>query len=213
MKLMFARSAGNGPGRIVTAVTLFASCVRRPVRALGRNPLIRVSDRVEALAVLGVFVTALATAPVVIHAATVVNDAGVRTATEQSHTRHSVQAVVVEVSGLPTDFGTPDARVHWREGTGFRTEQVVSTATTRAGDQMTIWLDGSGKVVAAPLTPGDAKLNAIVAASTMWIVFVVCSIAVALLVRRALDRSRDRAWERELNLLAHNDDGWANKRP
>jgi hypothetical protein len=28
---------------------------------------------------------------------------------------------------------------------------------------------------------------------------------------RGLDRSRDRAWDRELHLMAHNDDGWANR--
>jgi hypothetical protein len=31
------------------------------------------------------------------------------------------------------------------------------------------------------------------------------------MIRRGLDRARDRAWEREIRLFAHNDDGWANR--
>jgi hypothetical protein len=41
---------------------------------------------------------------------------------------------------------------------------------------------------------------------------VLSSALVAYLIYRGLDRSRDRAWENELHLLAHSDDGWANRR-
>jgi hypothetical protein len=208
---MFARSPKNATWPFVTAVTLFAGGVRRHIRALGVNPLVRMSDRLEALAVLGVLLVALVALPLADRADTLVNDSGVHTALQQTQTRHSVQALVVAGSGLPTDFGTPDVSVQWQEGTHTRTESVVSTATVQTGDRMTIWLDESGKVVAAPLTEGDAGLNAALAAATVWITIVACAAAAALLVRRALDRSRDRDWDRALNLLAHNDDGWANR--
>jgi hypothetical protein len=42
---------------------------------------------------------------------------------------------------------------------------------------------------------------------------VAFSVLSALAFRRALDRVRARAWERELLVLAHNDDGWANRYP
>lgn len=194
-------------------VTSFARRFRWHLHALGFNPLIRASDRLEALAVLAVLVTALFAVPAAAHAGTLIYDAGVRTANEQAHSRHSVEAVAVEGSlSMPADFDGPAyVRAQWRAGTQLRTEPVITPATVKAGEPLTIWLDDTGKVVAAPLTADDARLSAVSAAGTVWIVIVVCSALAAFVIRRGLDRSRDRAWERELHLLAYNDDGWANR--
>ena len=114
--------------------------------------------------------------------------------------------------GVPTDLDTPTyVRAQWHEGTLTRTEAVVAPATVKPGDHMTVWLDQSAKVVAAPLKAGDAALTATVAAVAFWISIVMCCALMAYLVRRGLDRSRDRAWGRDLQLFAHNDDGWANR--
>jgi hypothetical protein len=217
MEEMFARNGENADGKNVTNVTSFADAARWRLRALGFNPLVRIVDRLEALVVLAVLVTALVALPFAMSAGTLVYQSGMRTANEQAHSRHSVDALVVEGSGLPTDVDTPAntpayVRVQWHEGTRVRTEQVLSPTTIKAGDQTTVWLDDSGKVVAAPLRPGDAKLNAIVATGTVWTVLVVISALVAYLVHRGLDRSRDRGWDHELHLLAHSDDGWVNRR-
>ena len=96
-------------------------------------------------------------------------------------------------------------------GTQLRTERVITPTTVRAGQPLDIWLDDAGKVVAAPQTAADAELNAVVAAGTLWVALIACSALVAFVIRAGLDRSRDRAWEQELHLLAHNDDGWANR--
>lgn len=209
---MFARNGESAADNDVTGITMFAGRIGWYLRALGVNPLVRAVDRLEALAVLGVVATALFAIPAAVSAGTLVHDSGMRTAAEQSQSRHSVQATVVEGIGLPTDLDTPAyVQAQWREGQLTRTESVVGPATIKAGDQMTIWLDRSGKVVAAPLTTSDAELNSIAAAVTLWVSIVMCSAVVAFLVRRVLDRSRDRLWEREIHLLAHNDDGWANR--
>ena len=194
-------------------VTLFASWFGRQLRALGRNPLIRASDRFEALVILAVFATTIFAIPAAAHAGTLTHDAGVRTASEQSHSRHSVEAVAV--AGSTTMATEVDSsayvRAQWRDGTQLRTEGVIAPASVRAGEPLTIWLDDAGKVVAAPLTPADAELSAAVATGSVWVSIVACSALVAFVVSVGLGRSRDRAWERELNLLAHNDDGWANR--
>ena len=210
---MFARKDENTVRANVTRVTLFAGRIRWIQRALGRNPLVRSTDRLEALAILCVLFSALFALPFAMAAETMVYESGARTAVEQSQSRHSVQALVVEGAGLPTDFDTPAyVRAQWHEGTRLRNEWVVSPATIRTGDQMTIWVNDGGNIVAAPLTNGDARLNATVAAVAVWITIVAISALAAFFARRALDRARDRGWERELNLLAHNDDGWANRR-
>jgi hypothetical protein len=218
MGMVFARN-GESPARsIVTRVTLFAERFRWHVHALGFNPLIRTTDRLEALVVLAAFVSALIAVPVAAQAGNLVYESAVHTADEQAHDRHAVQALVVEGSRrMPADFEGPasdspaSVRAQWREGTQVRTEQITTPSMAKAGESLTIWLDDTGKVVAAPLTADDAKLSVAVAAGTVWIAIVACAALAAFLIRRGLDRSRDRSWERELHLLAHNDDGWANR--
>lgn len=198
---------------MLTGVTSFARKCRWYLRALGRNPLVRLSDRLEAFAVLGVLVLALIAVPVSVHLGSKTYESRMHTAAEQTQTRHSVEAVVVEGSmGMPADFDSPAyVQVEWREGAVTHNAQVISPETVKAGAPLTIWLDDSGKVVGAPLTPVDAKVSALGVAWTIWISAVVLSVFAALVVRQGLDRSRARAWERELLLLAHNDDGWANR--
>ncbi len=195
------------------SVTPFAQRFRWQLHALGFNPLIRASDRLEALAVLSVLATAIFALPAAAHAGTMLYDAGVRTADEQAHSRHSIEAVAVEDSAaVPAEFDDPSyVRAQWGEGTQLRTERVITPTTVRAGQPLEIWLDDAGKVVAAPQTAADAELNAVVAAGTVWVALIACSALVAFVIRAGLDRSRDRAWEQELHLLAHNDDGWANR--
>jgi hypothetical protein len=213
LEAMFARNGENGRPRPVTGITLFAGRIRWYLRALGFHPLVRTVDRLEALAVLGVLIVGILAIPAASSAGTLIHDAGVRLAEEQALDRHSVQTLVVAGVGLPMDLDTP-AYVHaqWQDGTRTRTESIVAPATVKPGDHLTIWLDDdSGKVVAAPMRVGDAELNGIAAAVSIWVSFVMFGVLGAYFVRRGLDRSRDRAWERELELFAHNDDGWANR--
>jgi hypothetical protein len=148
------------------SVTLFAQRFGWHLRALGSNPLIRASDRLEALAALGVLVVALLGVPVAAQAGSQIYDAGVRSANEQAHTRHSVQAVALEGStSMPADFDNPAyVRAQWHEGTQLHTERVIAPIGVKAGQPMTIWLDATGKVVAAPQTAQDAELSAVAAA-------------------------------------------------
>jgi hypothetical protein len=183
------------------------------LRTFGSNPLVRFSDRIEAIAVLAVFVVAFLTAPLAAAAGDLVRDTGMRTADAQMKTRHSVAAVVVVGSTAPpSDFEGPSyVRAQWHEGAQLRTENVISPETVNAGDHMELWLDDKGKVVSAPMTADDADLAGVSAAVLLWAAIVAAMALSALTIRIRLDRSRDRAWERELHLLSHNDDGWANR--
>jgi hypothetical protein len=194
-------------------VTSFAQRFRWHLHALGFNPLVRASDRLEALAALAVLVAALFGVPVATQAGTLIYDAGVRTANQQAHSRHPVEAVALNGSvSMPAELSGPAyVRAQWRTGTQLRTEPIITPDTVHAGEPLTIWLDDTGKVVAAPLTTDDARLSAVSAAGTVWVTIVACSALAAFVIRRGLDRSRDSAWERELHLLAYNDDGWANR--
>ncbi|MGB3484263.1 MAG: hypothetical protein WBB07_18860 [Mycobacterium sp.] len=183
------------------------------MRALGRNPVIRVSDRLEALTALAVLVLAVVAVPLAVEAGQQVYEARKQTAQHEALTRHSVDAEVLTGStGLSTDFdGTAFVRVQWREQTGVRTAQVITPGVLKTGDRITVWLDQSGKVVGAPSTESDATVSAVAAGAVVWTAVLAGSVIFAFAARRGLDRSRARLWERELLLLAHNDDGWANR--
>lgn len=195
------------------AVTLFARRLRWYLCALGFNPLVRGSDRLEALAVLAVFGTALFALPVATQAASSNYDTGVRAASEQSHSRHPVEAVALDGnSTMPSDLGsTAYVLAQWHQGTQMRTERVTTPEIIKAGAPITVWLNNTENVVAAPLTLEDARVSALGAGGTVWVVVVACSALAAFAFRKGLDCGRYRAWERELHLMANNDDGWANR--
>jgi len=191
----------------------FALHFRWNVRALQRNPLTRASDRLEALTFVGLFLMTLLAIPVATHVADRAYDSTMQFVREEAQTRHSVQAHTVTSTPAPTDFGTPlyvDAK--WTEGGRDRTERVASPGAVAAGTKITVWLDDAGKVVTAPLRPADASVNATSAGWSVWLLAVVFCGIVGLAVRKALDRSRARSWDRALQLFAYGDDGWANRR-
>lgn len=192
----------------------FALNIRWNVRALKRNPIVRATDRLEALSFLALFIMALLAIPVAVHVADQAFTSTMRFVDDESQSRHSVQATVVQgSSGLPTDFGTPlYAQVQWRESGQDRTERIATTGTLAAGAETTVWLDEAGKIVTAPLKPADASINATSAGWSVWLLSVVLCGLVGFVIRKGLDRSRARSWDRALQLMAHNDDGWANRR-
>lgn len=197
----------------MAAITRFAPWSQWFRRALSRNPLVRVSDRLEVLVALAVLAVALSALPVAALVRNEVYSAIVRTAFQQAQSRHAVEASALEsTTGLLADFDSTEyVRVQWHHGGQVRDEKVVAPAPVEAGDALTIWVDDAGEVVAAPVTVEDAAMGGLAAAITVWLGIVACGASVALVVRRGLDRARDRGWERELRLLAHNDDGWANR--
>jgi hypothetical protein len=194
----------------------FALRCRWYLRALDRNPLARASDRLEALAVLALLGMTLLAIPFAVGVSHQTYDSTIRIVEEEAQSRHSVQASVVEGSTGPlTDLDTPQyVRVQWRDGTQQRIENVVSPdpGLVKAGAHLTIWLDSTGKVVTAPLTPSDASVNAASVGWTVWVLAVVFNGLTGLGIRHCLDRSRARTWDRALQWLAHQDDGWANRR-
>jgi hypothetical protein len=65
-------------------------------RAFGRNPLVRMSDRAEALVLVFVLAAALVIAPVAGVMGTAVHDARAQLYAEESQSRHPFTAAVIE---------------------------------------------------------------------------------------------------------------------
>lgn len=191
----------------------FALRCRWLSHALTRNPLARASDRIEALAVLMVFVMAVLAIPFASAAGDDAYDARMRLIDEQTRTRHSVEAVALTgTTPTPGRYTRPGpVRAQWREGTQDRSETVHSPTPVQQGETVTVWLDSSGRVVPAPDTPKVAKAVAAGRSWTVWLGTVGATVLLACASRYGLDRLRARSWERELQVLAHNDDGWADR--
>ena len=181
--------------------------------ALGRNPLVRLSDRVEAFTVVMVLLAAVLAVPVASRVSDDTYDARMLIVDEQLRTRHSVEAVAVSGSNAALGRNTRPGpvRAEWREGSQTRSEMVNSPTSVNPGATVTVWLDNAGKVVAPPETPQVARSIAAARAWSLWLGTVVAAALVCYGSRRLLDRSRSRSWERELLVLAHNDDGWADR--
>src|SRR5690349_12090091 len=184
------------------------------LRGLARNPLARVTDRVEAIAILVVLATALLVVPIAAQSGSDVYEAQMRAITEQTRSQHQVDAEVIRgtVQGAQRYSTGLPVLVQWREGSQTRTGRTTFPTPTATGQRVVIWLDKQGTIVDAPEREADAELSAFVRSAGVWLGSVALSVLIAYLVRRMLDRVRAKAWERELQLLAHNDDGWANRR-
>lgn len=191
-------------------VTMWCRWLRGTLRP---NPLVRLSDRVEALVVLMVFVVAAFAIPVASQAGDDAYAARMQIIDEQLRTRHSVEATATSSSGVTTGRYTRPGpvRAEWREGSTTRSEMVNSPTPVNPGATVTVWLDDAGKVVAPPDTPQVARSIAAGRTWSLWLGTVGVALLFALATRRLLDRARSRSWERELLVLAHNDDGWADR--
>ena len=88
------------------------------VRLFGRNPLIRISDRIEALVLVLTVVVSLLAAPIAAAVGTAVHDSRSHLYAEQAQTRRTVTATVIDSpaeatqsrcvpDGLPPEPNTP----------------------------------------------------------------------------------------------------------
>lgn len=183
------------------------------MHALSRNRLARASDRLEALAVLLVLAAALLAIPVAQRVAEETYSDRMQQISRQQQSRHPVEAIATADSGSPGPrrFGSPvTVRVEWREGVHLRSEVVTNPSFVKAKTPVTVWLDDSGAVVAAPDREVDAQAVATGRAWASWFGIVGLCALMAFVIRRCLDLYRAASWQRELHLMAYNDDGWAN---
>jgi hypothetical protein len=170
--------------------------------ALDRNPLRRRVDRLEAVLLMVTLMAASLVLPAAAALGTAVRDrAEVAAAQERVHTR-AVVARTLEDSDetAPSSPGltTTKVRIGWFDVSGSAREDRADVLVgTKAGSELTIWLDEDGEMTHAPRSPADSAALGVVggisAAMLAWPLLIV----VFLLVRRPLDRHRVEQWARE----------------
>lgn len=171
------------------------------VRLFGRNPLIRTTDRVEALILVLVVAVSLIAVPVSAAVGTAVHDSRSRAYAEEVQTRRPVTATVTGDSHPHRNLESPTVTVpaRWFAAGAERTGDVTAPLTVKLGDDIEIWVDDAGLPVARPIN--TARNDALAFAAATW--WAVSLLAVALFghVRITLDRLRYDRWQQSFDRL------------
>jgi hypothetical protein len=170
-----------------------------------RNPLRRPVDRTHARLMIALGVLFLVLAPLaIVVTARVAGGAGARAERLQAHTRHRVDAVVIDAS--PTGSrGVLDqaVRIAWRDPAGTRHSAVVPTAGSEPiGTHRSIWIDRAGLLTSHPRKHSQTIADSIMAAVTALTLMGLLHSAARTVVDRRLERRRLELWEREWTAVA-----------
>lgn len=177
------------------------------IRALGRNPLVRVSDRVEVVVLVLVFATALIVTGVAGAVGTAVYEVRARVYAEQAQARHIVAATAIEDSTVivQQDDEAFSAHARWHANGVEHFGSLDLAHETKAGDQLDVWVDGRGEQAAAPTPTWRAGIDAMFAGAAAWLIAMTGVTGLSVFVRSRLTRRRYSDWEREWEALR--DDG------
>lgn len=183
----------------------------RTIRAFGKTPLVRISDRIEAIVVVSAVAISLLAAPIAGAIGTAVHDARSRIYAEEAHKRQPISAIVTTTrhsAAMGRAYpSTTVVQARWRAQGIERAATFPSKPAVAVGDRIDIWVNDAGQRVAPPPPTSRAVLDAITAGLLLWLVAVGTLGALVALVRWCLDRHRDSDWEREIADLV--DRRWA----
>ncbi len=180
-------------------------------RVFGRNPLLRRTDRIEALLVLFALVALVVAIPVAGVVGAAVHGARDRLYVQEAHARHTVTATVVDANAA-TDQGSGPVVVQarWPVAAGERTGSFEHATPVKAGERIEIWVDTDGNLATAPTPASHAVCDAVAATMATLLVVGFAMTALVGTVRSRLDRARDAQWEREIRCLQE-DGGQTNR--
>lgn len=149
--------------------------------------------------------------PVVAAFGTAVKESRSHAYAEQAITRQQTSGTALADARLHVrgDSQVFDVETRWIADDGVHVGTVAVPNMVRVGDHVDVWIDRNGNHVGAPSPPGQAAAEAVGFAALSWIALAGVSAAGLFIVRRALNRARYAAWDRELTALAGNGDGRA----
>jgi hypothetical protein len=174
---------------------------------LGRHPLVRRVDRVEALLIGLVVLAAVAALP-----ACVWLGEATQSGRPQVNAPHTVAAVALTNSvAQPGKFANvASVRARWSDDAAVHVGQVRVDRPLAVGDRFDLDVDVHGEPVAGTTAPPVAAQSVAVAGGS-WLLFAAACAASSVVVGRVASARRHRAWDRALLALVADDDGWANR--
>jgi hypothetical protein len=159
-------------------------------RLLGRNRLVRNSDRWETFTVALAVIAVIVAVPVAATFGTAVKDALSSTyVLQQAVGRHeaTAQALANARLHLKLNDKTFDVNARWSAEDGSRVCTMVVPNMVHAGDRFDIWVDGRGDYVDAPVPASRAATTAAGWAALSWIAVTAAVAAGVGALRRSLE--------------------------
>ena len=185
------------------------------LRLLGRDPLVRTTDRIQALAAALTIVVVLLSAPLAAAVGTEIYDSRRHMYADQAPTRHTVAATVTDVPAsqqiLRTDTITVQAR--WSAAGVEHTGAVKAPSTAKTGDPIEIWVDHNGAQVPAPTPTTRAAVEAVTGALVIWVGTAAVAANLFTVTRAVCDRIRFTGWQHDLHSLVGDGDGRTTNQP
>jgi hypothetical protein len=176
------------------------------IRAFGANPLVRISDRFEAIVVVSAVAFSLLAASVAGAIGTTVHYAQSRVYAEEAHTRQPIRAIVTttrhtaEVAHPQVNTAIIQAR--WQAAGIEHVDIFRSQRAVTVGDQIDIWVNDTGQRVAPPTPASQAVVDAASFGVLLWLAAVGAAAALVAVVRWRLNCRHETDWEREIEGLA-----------
>ena len=181
-------------------------------RLVGRNPLLRRIDRIEALVAMVAVIISLAAVPVAAIVGVAVHAARDSVYAEQARSRHTVAATVLDSWTPARPFHTGGSvRAGWNVAGADIVDTFAWDRAAKAGDRIDIWVDSAGRRVDAPPPGWRASLDGAGAGAAVWFGVLAVTTAVVAAVHARLDRVREAQWEREIRHLADDGGGRTNR--
>lgn len=179
------------------------------LRLFNRAPLVRPTDRIEALVVALALVGVLLAMPVAAAIGTAVYDARSHRYEEQALTSHSVSATITEIPQTPplSRTGMVTVPVQWWDAGTPHTGLAQAPASAALGDQVDLWVDATGARTFPPPPTARAAVEGVAAAVGIWVSVAAGAAIVASVVQLVCDRIRFAAWQHDLDSLVGNDGG------
>jgi hypothetical protein len=168
----------------------------------GRNPMLRRTDRFEARATLLLLAVLLVFGPLVVkRGAQATYRDGLRTERDEA-SRVQVVALVLEDAGYPAGASaeggrlTVPVRARWHApGGAVRTGPLNVVGGTRAGRELTIWVDRAGDPVDPPRRHDQTVGRSWGSSALIVAALLVAFWLVRRLIRHAVDRVRAADWQ------------------
>lgn len=171
------------------------------VRLFGLNPLVRTTDRVEALLLVFAFVVSIVALPVAAAVGTAVHDSRSRVYAAQAQTHQKVTATVTGDSDADRKLSsaTVTAPARWVVAGTERTGLVVVERNAKPGDRVDIWVDEQGIPVGKPVF--SAVDEAVATGTAIWFGVVIGAATLFGLARVLIDRKRHAGWQRDFDRM------------
>lgn len=179
----------------------------RFVQLLGRNPLVRTSDRLEALVLLLAIVVSLLTIPIAAAIGTGVYDGRRHVYAEQEQSRRMVTATVIadDSAGRHPLSTQKTVRARWVDDGIERAGTIKVGHPVNVAETVDIWLDEDGSQVGPPIR--SAADEGVAAAFATWWSVTIAAAGVVAGVRALLNRARNIRWQRDFDNLVASSDG------